>query len=114
MQMKAKTSLLAITCLSLLTSSVMGIVHSQHLSNKKFLSQVEAKGHASNYITYGGYSYDNNTSNPAADFIFGILLIVMSFPVLWNNERKQVKIYNLLVKGQKECSDADFKKPLNE
>lgn len=92
----------------LLSSQVLGIV--THHPSRKFLAQTEVKA-TDNYITYGGYKYNNDTSSPAADFIFGIILIVMSFPVLWNNERKQVKIYNLLTKGQKECVDADYKKP---
>ena len=27
-------------------------------------------------------------SNPIFDFIFGVVLICISFPLLWNNERK--------------------------
>ena len=50
-------------------------------------------------------------SSPFADFIFGIIFICCSFPVLWNNERKQVRIASLLSKARKECVEVNCKSP---
>jgi cbb3-type cytochrome oxidase subunit 3 len=51
-------------------------------------------------------SYNTNSKGSAfGDFLFGIIFIAISFPVLWNNERKQVKIAALLDKGKKECKE---------
>ena len=105
--MKVHTNLIYLLALACLASQSLAILSHSH-KNRKFLSQTQAKD-ASDFIVYNGHSYDNRTSSPAADFIFGVLLIVMSFPVLWNNERKQVKFYNLLTKGDRECVDADFR-----
>lgn len=41
----------------------------------------------------------------------GIILIFLSFPLLWNNERKYVKIAALLSKGRKVCVEADVRAP---
>jgi hypothetical protein len=86
--MKAKTNLLSLLAICSLATQAMAIVSHSHAS-RKFLSQAESKAALTdNYVTYGNYRYNNDTSSPAADFIFGVLLIIMSFPVIWNNERK--------------------------
>jgi hypothetical protein len=39
-------------------------------------------------------------------------MITLSFPILWNNERKQVKIAALLKKAEEEAEAVDdYKKP---
>ena len=61
---------------------------------KKFL-QVSAETQAtikSSRVSYGGNSYNDDTNSPLADFIIGVIMISFAFPILWNNERKQVKI----------------------
>jgi hypothetical protein len=57
----------------------------------------------------------HSTGAAIADFIFGIMFICFSFPVLWNNERKQVKIAALLLKAEKECIEVgDISTPKDE
>ena len=80
-------------CLSALMTCGMCIVAqeaAQH--NNKFLqvsqaSQVLTKDPL-HYVTVGQYSYSTDTANPFADFLFGVIFIFFSFPILWNNERK--------------------------
>ncbi len=46
------------------------------------------------------------------DFIGGIILICFSFPILWMNERKQVRMEKVIKKGKKACEDgSDINKP---
>jgi len=85
------------------------------LAPKKFL-QVEAKTRVqTGSVHYGNFDYDDSTSSPFADFIIGIIFISFSFPILWNNERKQVKIEHLLNNGEKKCQDCkDLTNPTDE
>eukprot|EP00347_Sterkiella_histriomuscorum_P006683 403351833 len=72
------------------------------------LSQTSSK----RIVSYNGNNFDDDTENPFADFIIGIILICFSFPILWNNERKQVRIAALLIEGEKNVVDCqDYKQP---
>ncbi len=49
------------------------------------------------------------------EFFLGLLLLCIAFPLLWNNERKQVKIAILLSKAEALCLESvDSKIPLPE
>ena len=41
--------------------------------------------------------------SPFATFIVGCVLIGLALPMVWMNERKQVKIYKLIEKARKSC-----------
>lgn len=38
-------------------------------------------------------------------FIVGVIFIIIAFPIMWNNERKQVKVEALIKQGQKKCQN---------
>lgn len=42
--------------------------------------------------------------NSILSFIFGIVIIVFSFPVLWMNERRNARLESLLVRAEHECT----------
>lgn len=52
--------------------------------------------------TYRTYisSKKNKESNPFVEFIFGVILISFALPMVWMNERRQVKMYNLIKKAE--------------
>ena len=61
------------------------------------------------------YQYSTHGNSAIGDFIFGIICLFFAFPILWNNERKQVKIGELLTKGEKECRNiTDVNNPSSE
>jgi hypothetical protein len=44
--------------------------------------------------------------------VIGVIFLICAFPVLWNNERKQVKVGQFLKKAEAECVDIrDIKYP---
>ena len=51
--------------------------------------------------TYQNYvsSKKNKESNPFVEFIFGLILICFALPMVWMNERRQVKFYSLIQKA---------------
>ena len=54
---------------------------------------------APTYSTYtkpSGKSKSNGKSSPFGEFIFGIILICLALPMVWMNERRQVKIYKVI------------------
>jgi hypothetical protein len=82
-------------CLSLQIASGL-ITPTEHVEEeeKRFL------GITSTSTSYGS---SKNKDSPVASFIIGLLMLIFSFPILWNNERKLVKIGQFLEKGEKEC-----------
>lgn len=68
---------------------------------------MQTKSETSDYIT----SIDSKNNNPISDFIFGICFLISAFPVLWNNERKLVKIGRLLKDGLLQCKNTDINNP---
>ncbi len=48
------------------------------------------------------------------ELFLGLCLIIISFPVLWNNERKSVKIQSMISKAKKICTEVDYRKPQAE
>ncbi|CDW88063.1 transmembrane protein 43 [Stylonychia lemnae] len=123
-----RLSLLALLGVTLLAGTSKAVVtqlpSDSMISTKKFLQTSAGSKVASAQITgttttstgkiytYGGYTYVEDTQNPFAEFIIGVIMITFSFPILWNNERKQVKIAALLKKAEEEAVDViDYKKP---
>ena len=39
------------------------------------------------------------------EFLLGILLITAAFPLVWMNERRQVRIWKLISKAEEDCVD---------
>ena len=42
----------------------------------------------------------NSGSSVFAQFIFGVILIWLALPMVWMNERKQVKMFKIVQKGR--------------
>jgi hypothetical protein len=59
-------------------------------------------------------TYSPSSPGGIVAMLVGILLIGMSFPLLWDNEQTAVRIAQLLGRAQKESIEVDAKKPLEE
>ena len=40
------------------------------------------------------------------DFVIGVIFICLAIPMVWFNERKQVKIYQLIMKAKDACKES--------
>lgn len=83
-------------CLSIQISSGL-VTSTEQIEDKRFL------GSTVTTTTYKG----SNRDSPIASFIIGLLMVIFSFPVLWNNERKLVRIGKFLRKGERECVEVN-------
>ena len=63
----------------------------------------------------GGYTpgttgYSNGKKNekagPFAKFVLGVILICTALPMVWMNERRQVKIYKVITKARESCKES--------
>ena len=43
----------------------------------------------------------NGGDSPFGEFVLGVILICFALPLVWMNERKQVKIYQTIVRAEK-------------
>lgn len=62
-------------------------------------------------------SRGNEESMGSSAFIqmnIGLCLIIFAFAILWNNERKSVKIQSLISKARKQCIEVDYRNPAPE
>lgn len=41
------------------------------------------------------------------DFLFGILFLTLALPTIWYNEKRQVRMYELISKAEEQCIDND-------
>ena len=74
------------------------------------MSQVDSKQGSSTTVRSTSSS-SNSGSSIAGDFIFGVILICLAFPILWNNERKMVRIAQLIKKARQQCVSINFREP---
>jgi hypothetical protein len=59
-------------------------------------------------------TYSPSSPGGIVAMLIGVLLIGMSFPLLWDNEQTAVRIAQLLGRAQKESIEVDANKPLEE
>lgn len=48
------------------------------------------------------------------EFIAGVFLICFALPMVWMNERKQVKVYNTIKKAREAVRTVDIDNPMDE
>jgi hypothetical protein len=67
-----------------------------------------SSGYNSGYNSGSGYSngQKDKDSSPIGKFITGVILICFALPIVWMNERKQVKIYKIIMKAREACKES--------
>lgn len=61
-----------------------------------------------------GSSSDKKDGGFFGEFILGIILICLALPMVWMNERKQVKVYNTIQKARGAVRDIDIEAPMED
>jgi hypothetical protein len=86
-------------------SKVESLLEDKYLSDKHRQLKPSMKGLTKKLFKTAVYGKDSNKEedNPIGDFIFGCILIGFAIPMVWMNERKQVKIFKLIEKARKAC-----------
>lgn len=45
------------------------------------------------------------SGGPIFEFLLGIMMITAAFPIIWMNERRQVRMYKVIAKAESDCVD---------
>jgi len=84
-------------------------------------ASVSLKGRSSSRTTStgsGGSSVRVRGNNKKgwgfSEALFGIVLIWTAIPMIWMNERKDVKMYKVITKGRRAVVEADCQEPTEE
>ena len=70
-------------------------------------AKTEAKATRKEVVEYFGNYYIKDDLSKPVGFTFGTLLWLLSFPILWFNERRNVKIDSLFLSGLKLCKEIE-------
>jgi hypothetical protein len=67
---------------------------------------------SSTSLGFGGPTKTNEDGGFFGEFILGIVLISLALPMVWMNERKQVKVFNIIEKARKAVVQVDVQNPM--
>ena len=72
------------------------------------MAQAWTTSDAEPHITVGNKKTANMQGYHGAEFIIGLVLIWIALPMVWMNERKQVRIYDLIDLAKKKVVNVDI------